>query len=42
MTEGGKEFLGCLGRAIIVLLIVGVVFFGLIAGVCGVAIFTSR
>jgi hypothetical protein len=35
MSEDGKEFLRSLGRAVIILLIVGVVFFGLIAGMCG-------
>jgi hypothetical protein len=36
MEEEYKEDIaGCLGRAVIVLLIVGVVFFGLLVGMCG-------
>lgn len=41
MIEEKKKPSGCL-QAIIVLLIVGVVLFGLIVGVCGVSILSSR
>jgi len=35
VKEEENEFLRYFGRAVIILLIVGVVFFGLIVGMCG-------
>ena len=35
MNEDYKEDSGCFGRGLIILLVVGVIFFGLLVGVCG-------